>query len=497
MYFSSLSDGKPRLPLYATLLALACVMILVANGFSLSRNLSSLQSANQAQVDSTRAVDKLQYLNVVITDAESSLRGYFLSSQEAYLGPWREAPRDIDASLAELEKLLAHSPGQLTNLAQLRKLLGAKIGNLQSLYEVYGQGGLVDIVKIAATNEEKAAMDEIRLLIVIMVEEQNQLIAARAAAFYQDYQHAVLLGIAINLGAIFVLTVFYKLVRDSYSTRVEAELALQHANENLESMVALRTEQLSVLSRHLISVSEVEKARLARELHDEMGANLTSISMNVMAVAARLRHTHPELSATLERVRATLGETVELKRRIIEDLRPSLLDNLGLAAALDAYCKDFASSSGISCDVLVDGDIDKAAADNAIAVFRIVQESLNNVAKYAQARHVTVRVSREDGMLDVEVSDDGVGIDSEAVAKPRSHGLVGMRERALLLGGTFRVERGAVGAGTRVCAAIPLGEAGAVAPAAVASVLRPSADGHIPISPPCSTHPHTLPGPGG
>lgn len=497
MYFSSQSHGKPRLPLYASLLALACVLILVANAISLFHNLSVLQSANQEQVVSTRSVDKLQYLNVVVTDAESSLRGYFLSGSDAQLGPWRAAAGEIDKTLADLERLLAGNASQLDKLAQLRKALGRKIGNLNAQYEVYRQGGLGDIVKIAALGEDSATMDEIRLLVVIMVRDESELIGKRAGAFYRDYQNAVLVGIAISVGAILVLALFYKLVLGSYAKRVEAQRALQQANDNLESVVTLRTEQLSVLSRHLISIAEVEKAKLARELHDEMGANLTSISMNVMAVAARLRHTQPELAATLDRARATLAETVELKRRIIEDLRPSLLDNLGLAAALDAYCKDFADATGLACDVLTDGDIDRAAPSHAIAVFRIVQESLNNVAKYACARNVTVRVTREGDLLDVEVADDGVGIDREAQAKPKSHGLVGMRERALLLGGTFRVERGVNDRGTRICVTIPVGQpdaASEAAPAVEASGLHPSADGHTPTSLPCSTPLHTLPG---
>ncbi|HEY1043370.1 MAG TPA: CHASE3 domain-containing protein [Telluria sp.] len=497
MYLSTKSQDRPRLPFYASLLLLVCMLILIGNAISLSMNLQSLRVSNAAQVTSSRAVDKLQYLNVIVTDAESSLRGYFLSGSEAYLGPWRAAPAEIEAKLGELEALLAGSPSQKRNLAQLRTLLARKIGSLNDTLEVYRHGGLDDIVKIASVSDDKAVMDEIRLLTVIMVEEQNELIAQRGDRFYGEYRNAVLIGIGTNVGAILVLLLFYRLVRDSYSNRVEAERALQRSNENLESTVAHRTAQLSVLSRHLINVSEVEKAKLARELHDEMGANLTSISMNIMAVTAKLRHSHPELAATLEHARNTLTDTVELKRRIIEDLRPSLLDNLGLSAALDAYCKDFAGATGLECDVLIDGQVDQAAPSSSIAVFRIVQESLNNVAKYASARHVTVHLAREGGMLALEVADDGIGIDVDAVAKPKSHGLVGMRERALLLGGTFAVERGVNDVGTRVCAQVPLGnrdDAGE-APSDTDSLNapRPSAGGHTPSSLPCSTRPHTLP----
>jgi len=217
---------------------------------------------------------------------------------------------------------------------------------------------------------------------------------------------------------------------------------------------------LSVLSRHLIRVSEEEKARLARELHDEMGANLTAIGMHLATVGDHLKITHPDQAATLGRARATLIETVELKRRIVEDLRPSLLDNLGLAAALQSYCEDFGRTTRVDCEALIEGDVDSVGPMQAIALFRITQESLNNIAKYAKARHIVVYLAREGEAVTLEVSDDGVGIPPDAMRRPKSHGLLGMRERALLLGGTLRVDRGVNGIGTTVHACVPVVVAG-------------------------------------
>jgi signal transduction histidine kinase len=489
MFFSSHPNSStPRLPFYATILCLACVLILVVNGASQLHNLESLKAANTAQAQTTRVADRLQYLNVVVMDADSSLRGYFLSGQEAYLGPYRAAPLEINQQFKDLDALLAQSPAQRTNLQQLRGLVQRKMAQLTQAEEAYRMGGLREIVRMAETEDMKAVMDEIRLLVVIMVKEQQESVIQRSNTFYAEYLNAVILGIGINLCAIMVLALFYRLVRDSYMTRVQTERALQHANENLETTVAARTEQLSVLSRHLIRVSEVEKAKLARELHDEMGANLTSIGMNVASVSEQLKHSHPEQAAVLERARATLVDTVELKRRIIEDLRPSLLDHLGLAAALESYGNEFASVSGVNCEVLIEGAVDEAAPMPSIAVFRIVQESLNNVAKYAKARNVVIHLMREEDGLALEIADDGIGIAEEDAAKPRSHGLLGMRERALLLGGTLQIRRGRSGAGTCIEAYIPIG-----AGDKELSVPRPAAGGHIPSSPLYSTHPHTLP----
>ena len=498
MYFTTDPPVKAGLPFYKTAVALFCVLILIANGASLFHNLGSLNSANLVQSQTAAVTDKVQYLNVLVMDAESSLRGYFLSGNEVYLGPFRTAASQVDDQFDQLQGLLANSPSQRKNLAHLKSLVARKIDHMNQTLEVYNKGGLDDIVTIAATSDGKFLLDEIRFQVVIMVQEQNELLSARRNAFDSEYRYAVLLGISINAIAILVLLLFYRLIRRGFHARVASAQALRHANENLESMVALRTEQLSVLSRHLISVSEEEKARLARELHDEMGANLTAISIDLNAVAGRLRGTQPELAAMLERARGALVNTVELKRRIVEDLRPSMLDNLGLAAALQSYCADYGRITGLDCEALIDGEVDSAGPMQSIAVFRIVQESLNNSAKYAKARQVIVHLAREGDTLSLEVNDDGVGIDLEEMTKPRSHGLLGMRERALLLGGSLQVKRGVNNRGTCVEATIPVGSVASMVRQPVGlpqgtglNALHPSAGGRIPSLPPCSIPPHT------
>jgi len=457
MYFSTAFDGKRLrgLPFSKTLLCVACVVILVINGVFLIRNLDDLRSANALQAQTARVSDELQYLNLLVTDAESGLRGYFLSGAELNLGPLHAAPQQLDNQLRALGVLLADNPSQTKNLAQLRTLVQRKLGLMHQSLEVYRRGGLVDIVAISAAADERGDMDEIRLLVTIMTREQNELLAARTASFYEQSRRTVLSGVGINAVAILVILLFYNLVQRSFGLRLEAERALQNTNDTLEALVAERTAQLSVLSRHLIRVQEEEKSRLARELHDEMGANLTAIGMDLSTVGEQLKGTHPELAAMLGRARKTLVDTVQLKRRIIENLRPSLLDNMGLSAALQSYCADYARVTALDCDALIDDAADAAGPMQAIALFRITQEALNNIAKYARARSVIVNLTREPDGWELEITDDGIGIAPDAMAKPKSHGLLGMRERALLLGGSLRVEPGVNGVGTCVRAWLP------------------------------------------
>jgi len=271
------------------------------------------------------------------------------------------------------------------------------------------------------------------------------------------------------------LLLFYKMIKRAFRLRLLAERALQHTNDGLEEIVAERTGQLSVLSRHLIKVSEEEKSRLARELHDEMGANLTAIGMDLSTVAEHLRASHPELASKLGRAKRTLVDTVQLKRRIIENLRPSLLDNMGLSAALQSYCADYARITSLDCDALIDAEADAAGPMQAIALFRITQEALNNIAKYAKAHTVIVNLTQEPDGWGLEITDDGIGIPPDAMARSKSHGLLGMRERALLLGGTLVVERGVNGVGTCVRAMIPAAAPGGNEEAGAAQAVSAAA----------------------
>lgn len=443
------------LPLYIPVLFVACVTILLVNAFSLSQNLESLKQANNGMLQTSRIIDHVQYVNVLITDAENSTRGYFLSGNKVYLGPLKTLKEEIAKEFTTLNDLLQENPQQLKSLLQLQNLFKTKLIDLDQTISLYELEGLKEIVGIAKFNEARETMDEIRLLIVIMVREAHDSQFARDAAFYTEYQHAVFFSIAINSMAILVLILLYRLNRRNFLNRLQVESALQKLNENLEAKVSARTAQLSILSRHLISVAEEEKAQLARELHDEMGASLTAINMDLVSVTEKIRSLDENLAGRIKRARDTLLNAIDIKRRIIENLRPSTLDNLGLSASIRTHCENFSRLSELRCELEIDEEFDKIEPLLMIALFRITQESLTNVIKYAKATKVVVSLKREGANLRLEISDDGVGIAKDAVNKPKSFGLLGMRERTLLLGGSFSIQAGANKRGTIVTALIP------------------------------------------
>ncbi|MFZ6654484.1 CHASE3 domain-containing protein [Undibacterium sp. TJN19] len=447
--------GTSSLPFYITFLFVACLIVLVGNAFSSYQNLERLKTNNEAAEHNWSVKDKLKNINVLIMDAESSIRGYFISGNPIYLRPWEAAKQQLQGDFKELERLLGDNPAQVKNLRELRALYDSKERVFENSIAIYQKVGLPDIVALAKAGEGREIMDEIRLLDIIMEKEENETLQTRRKLFYTEYKEALFIGNAINGLALLVLILFYRLIYHNSNKQRCTENALKIANDNLETTVLKRTEQLSVLSRHLLKVAEEEKAKLARELHDEMGSNLTAINMDISVVAEKLKEKEPALATQLQRTKRVLQDTVNLKRRIIEDLRPSMLDNLGLAASIQYYCEEATAIAGLDYATDIAEDFDTLDPARSIALFRIMQESLNNVIKYAQATKVKISLKRQESGLWLQILDDGIGIQKDAITKPKSHGLLGMRERALLLGGTFKVKPGEDNHGTAIEAFIP------------------------------------------
>lgn len=268
-----------------------------------------------------------------------------------------------------------------------------------------------------------------------------------------DATSMLTLGLALNALSLLALFLFQRLVQVSFHARVAAEEALQRTRDNLESIIAERTGELSELSRHLIRTAEEEKAALAREMHDELGSNLTAINLDIAGVAQKLKNTEPQLALRLQRAIQTLKSVVELKRRIVEDLHPTTLHALGLAAAMQAHCEEFTRRTGLPCRVDIPQDLE-IDPERQIALYRVAQKSLSNISKYAQATDVQINLRREAGGIRIQIIDDGIGGGQDAMMRG-SHGLVALRERVSHLNGSFTVRAGEHQRGTVVEAYLP------------------------------------------
>ena len=219
---------------------------------------------------------------------------------------------------------------------------------------------------------------------------------------------------------------------------------------NTEQLAASR-QQLRALASRFQTVREEERTGVAREIHDELGQALTGLKLDIAWMKNRLPRDHgmmAQCASIIERIDQTLNAV----RRIATALRPSVLDQLGLAAALEWQGQEFGARTGIEISMELCNDGCSIPDDLGSSAFRILQESLTNVARHAQAKHVKIRLAQSSTRLTLEISDDGVGFPPERLEGTKSLGLVGMRERALACGGTLSISCQEGGGTTCYCA---------------------------------------------
>ena len=230
---------------------------------------------------------------------------------------------------------------------------------------------------------------------------------------------------------------FYTVILRDVTERVRAEQALRDSREEIKDLALAANK-----------VREQEKSRIARELHDELGQALTALKIDVVWLKQNLGAPGPDLAGKLTEMQLLLDGTVAATRRISADLRPLVLDDLGLAAAAEWLTQNFTARTGVPCELAMARDLE-LHEPYATTVFRVLQESLTNIARHARATQVEVTLGREEDDVVLNVRDNGVGFAPAAPRKTGSFGLLGVRERAALLGGEVSVESEA-GKGTIV-----------------------------------------------
>lgn len=220
-------------------------------------------------------------------------------------------------------------------------------------------------------------------------------------------------------------------------------------------VTVLRSEisSLASLSNFLQLQYEHEKAALARELHDSLGGLLTPAKMDLAWLEARLGN-DPQYAPRLKRLSDLIDDGIDLKRRIIETLRPSLLDHLGLASALTWYVEDACRSAGVECTLSIADDLGRLAPDLEITLYRLAQQLVRNVMQHSGARRLSFDLGRKDAGLRLAVRDDGSGI-ADVAGALQSHGFASMVQRVKSVDGTFDIDS-APGKGTRIEIVVPL-----------------------------------------
>ncbi|MBR9978188.1 MAG: HAMP domain-containing protein [Bacteroidetes bacterium] len=243
----------------------------------------------------------------------------------------------------------------------------------------------------------------------------------------------------------------------SHTGRLEEEVRERRYAE--EELIRSQ-EQFRNLSRHLQTVREEERKGVAREIHDELGQNLTTLKLHLSLLLEDLPPSDTALREKFVTIITDIDTTIQSVKRIISSLRPGLLDDLGLVAAIEWQAEEFQRRTGIFCALHIDPPDISLDADRSTAVFRIFQETLTNVARHAAATRVTIKLLAGNRGISLHVHDDGRGISADSIRDPRSFGLLGIRERAHYWNGTVTFE-GVPGRGTNVDVTIPFDHDGA------------------------------------
>lgn len=387
----------------------------------------------------------------LLTDVETGQRGFLLTGDEEYLAPYWAARDRFDVVFARLwnltpeagarEQLEALHVTALERLAVADEQVAlARNGPTGDSPHPPGAGKeLMDRFRVQLDTFEAAATAELREL--------------RARQSEITFWPRFALVIFALLTFALLLAVAWLVLRESARHRAYAH-DVEGEAERMQRLVAARTAELSDLSAHLQSVSERDKAELARNLHDELGGLLTAARMDLAWLQGATKELDPGIAARLAQLNQAFAQAMDVKRRVVESLRPALLDHFGLPTALQNHFEDVCGKAGLAFTARIPDDPPRLPEDMSIALFRVAQESLTNVVRHARARHVWLIYDVSGASISLRIRDDGVGMDVTAAPAAGSHGVPGMRHRIRSLGGSFTLVS-SPGRGTEVIIAMP------------------------------------------
>ncbi len=449
---------------------LVCVTVLLASEIGHAR----LHKSYEKSVREMRASAQLSTLLGMMADAEASQRGYLLTDRERYLETYLSVRPKLNALVIELRDGYydADNPAMLNEFSSLAGTLREKLSELELTLALAREGKKALAQELVLTDIGKEKMDLLRTKAAALQtrERENTAASVRAWNFNRNLSRvSVALVSVLNFT---LLVALFRRLRDDRKAEALRRETLAEEHVKLDRLVAERTEQLEILASHLQRVSENEKASIARELHDELGAILTASKMDVAWVRRHLNDEQAPLAEKLGRAIRNMDQGVHAKRRIIENLRPSTLTAFGLVVALREFAEQMQGRAGWTLELDLPEESVELSDDASIALFRIAQESINNAVKYAHAKTLRLALRCEGGNAQLEISDDGVGFEARNI-RPKSHGLAGMRQRMVGLGGSLEIDS-RPGSGTRVRALLPVGAA-SVAPVLPAEALAGSA----------------------
>jgi signal transduction histidine kinase len=440
---------------YIVVPPLLLVGFLIGLFFLAAAGQSRLNAADERVHNSEYRQQALDEFFGLINAAESEQRGYSLTGKDSYLQSYAAAAAKIVPALDRLHEAYGLGNEPIYQFERLRILSVKKLAELDATLALYKKAGPDPALGAARTDVGERSTQSILRIVAVLREKENAELSAATAQWQSDLQLSrwtTMGGAILNIGLVVLATA---LVYGDMRRRAQQATDLHDQKRELAGQVDERTRELTALSTHLQGVSELEKSALSRELHDELGGLLVAARMDLSWLQQRLPTSDPSIEQRFKRIHESLSAGVDLKRRVVEELRPTLLDNMGLFAALRWQFKESCRRTGLKCSETIPETELKISPDAAIGVFRVAQEALTNILKHSEAKSADLAVDVGEDTFVLQVSDDGKGITPNRRQTLTSHGLASMKHRIAALGGSWEVHAPATG-GTIVTARIPM-----------------------------------------
>ena len=431
------------------LLAFGCVMVLALLGITYTHSRMNAEVVALSDINQKR-IDRLDQLWVLLVDAQASALSFLLMRNDAYLEPYRSTATRLEPLMASMNFDIPPDSDDYADLQDLKRLVDAKF---QYLGEMLSRGGAPLVLSVEHGELGKQLMDEIRVRLAIL--------KARREKVHQDFENMYLarakkiqyVGYALGVASLLLILGLFVVQQRQVALRARIQELLKTENSRLEAKVQARTLELSNLATNLTTAQEAERQHIARELHDEMGSALTAAKMDAGWLRRSLGTQVDELvQERMLRLIENIGSTISMTRRLVDDLQPPLLKGLGLVEALRSLGQQFEMEMSVVMD-FPEHEL-SLSPEQSLALFRVAQESLTNVRKYAKASKVELSLKEKQGMVILSVADNGSGFNTENI-ELHGHGIAGMKHRAQMFNANLLLDSHA-GRGTRIEVRMPV-----------------------------------------
>ena len=431
------------------LLAFGCVMVLALLGITYTHSRMNAEVVAMSELNQKR-IDRLDQLWVLLVDAQASALSFLLMRNDAYLEPYRSTATRLEPLMASMNFDIPPDSDDYADLQDLKRLVDAKF---QYLGEMLSRGGAPLVLSAEHGELGKQLMDEIRVRLAIL--------KARREKVHQDFENMYLarakkiqyVGYALGVASLLLILGLFVVQQRQVALRARIQELLKTENSRLEAKVQARTLELSNLATNLTTAQEAERQHIARELHDEMGSALTAAKMDAGWLRRSLGTQVDELvQERMLRLIENIGSTISMTRRLVDDLQPPLLKGLGLVEALRSLGQQFEMEMSVVMD-FPEHEL-SLSPEQSLALFRVAQESLTNVRKYAKASKVELSLKEKQGMVILSVADNGSGFNTENI-ELHGHGIAGMKHRAQMFNASLLLDSHA-GRGTRIEVRMPV-----------------------------------------